>query len=627
MKKFLFAREDVKILFRLDTGLFGDEPWYIVHKYRVCDLHKVTSTYASNPANEPVLLRRSNRIPKPSRALLESQATERLFNSRNERRRSEREQQDRDNGESAQRVCDRGGSNPDADELSDSANRVDNNCLTFKNGIKIPQSYNEAVNVPKHGAKWREAIHTELRTLISFGTWRPDGHVERFKACLVARGFTQEPGKDFDETFSPVMRLESLRVLFSLAAAYCLISHIMDATNAYVGSEIDRPILMTPPEGIEHPAGQVCELRRSLYGLKQSGRLWHQKISKYIISLGFKPTSTDPSVFINSRGIIIALYVDNILIFGRNTDLITLVKEKLASFHPMKDSGLVTKILGIHVSWLPDRITLDQEHYCRKILTEFGMEECKTAATPISSSTNLLGTESPVLSKQLHSVFQRMIGRLIFLTTATHLDLQYAVNSLSQHLANPQKVHYKAAKHVLRYLQDTASYRLSYSRSPRPKLFGYVDSSYVNAQDLRSTGGHLFYIGDKNSPVSWSSRRQPWVAESTTEAEYIAMADAAKQGIWLRHLLYTLDKKEVYKDTGTPLLEDNKGALHLVENPAFHSWSKHFYVRLHVLRQYRDHNEILPTYCPTSEQLADGMTKALDKVLFGKFVAGLRLQA
>ncbi|KAL1955023.1 hypothetical protein VTO42DRAFT_314 [Malbranchea cinnamomea] len=168
---------------------------------------------------------------------------------------------------------------------------------------------------------------------------------------------------------------------------------------------------------------------------------------------------------------------------------------------------------------------------------------------------------------------------------------------------------------------------MSYSRSPRPKLFGYVDSSYANARGLRSTGGHLFYIGDKNRPVSWSSRKQPWVAQSTTEAEYIAMADAAKQGIWLRHRLYTLGKKEVYNNAGTPLLEDNKGALHLAENPAFHSRSKHFYVGLHALRRYRNHNEMIPTYCPTSEQLADGKTKALDKNLFGKLVAASTLEA
>ena len=166
----------------------------------------------------------------------------------------------------------------------------------------------------------------------------------------------------------------------------------------------------------------------------------------------------------------------------------------------------------------------------------------------------------------------------------------------------------------------------------RPKLLGYADSSYANARDKRSTGGHIFYLStmDKDekpisSPITWVSRKQPWIAQSTTEAEYIAMADAAKQGIWLRHLLHTLGKKELYRNTGTPLLEDNRGALDLVDNPAFHSRSKHFYVRLHVLRQYRENNEILPTYCPTSEQLADGMTKALDKILFGKLVTGLRL--
>ena len=129
-----------------------------------------------------------------------------------------------------------------------------------------------------------------------------------------------------------------------------------------------------------------------------------------------------------------------------------------------------------------------------------------------------------------------------------------------------------------------------------------------------------------SSPITWTSHKQPWIAQSTTEAEYVALADTTKQGVWLHHLLYTLGRRELYHNTGTPVLEDNKGALDLVDNPAFHSRTKHFYVRLHILRQYRENNEVYPIYCTTGEQLADRMTKALDKILFSRLVDGLRLQ-
>ena len=234
----------------------------------------------------------------------------------------------------------------------------------------------------------------------------PDGQIEHFKARLVARGFSQEFSKDYNDTFAPVIHLESLRVLFTLAATYGLIAHLMDATNAYVGSQIDKRIIMSVPQGVEALPDHVCEILQSLYGLKQSGRLWHQKISQFITSMGFKATSADPSVFIDKRGTIIALYVDDLLVFGKDEQVITPIKKKLNNFHPMKDSGLTTKILSIHISWLCDRITLDQEHYTREILTEFGMDECKITATPLSLSMDLLGTESPKLSKPMHLTYQ-----------------------------------------------------------------------------------------------------------------------------------------------------------------------------------------------------------------------------
>ncbi|KAL1952474.1 hypothetical protein VTO42DRAFT_5285 [Malbranchea cinnamomea] len=279
------------------------------------------------------------------------------------------------------------------------------------------------------------------------------------------------------------------------------------------------------------------------------------------------------------------------------------------------------------------------------------MEKSRPETIPLGKSVNLQG-ESPRLKPSEHSVFRRMIGRLMYLTTATRPDIQYAVNTLSQHLAKPCEVHYKAAKHVLRYIRGTVDFCLSYmkhrdSGSRRPKLYGYVDSSHANDRGAKSTSGILFYIdgidisrrnediGNKtplrpgtngSSPISWSSRKQPVVAHSSTEAEYIALAEAAKQAIWLRHLLHCLRKNDLYRHKPTPLLEDNQGAIALSDNAVYHPRTKHISVRYHAVREFKDKREISTVYWPTDKMLADGLTKPLGRIQFGRLVEGLRLK-
>jgi hypothetical protein len=186
-----------------------------------------------------------------------------------------------------------------------------------------------------------------------------DGRIDRFKARLVARGFSQHEGLDYEDTFAPVIRLESLRILFALAATHGLKAHLLDATNAYVGSKIDKQIYMEIPEGVDpksHNSNDVCEILQSLYGLRQSAYLWNQKVKKYVTSIGFRQSTADPGVFINDRGVIIALYVDDILIFGKDIENIESTKDQLKSFHPMKDLGLAQKILGIWITQTKDFI-------------------------------------------------------------------------------------------------------------------------------------------------------------------------------------------------------------------------------------------------------------------------------
>ena len=522
-----------------------------------------------------------------------------------------------------------------------------------KAGIRLPKSYSDAVNDPIYGSKWREAIHKEISALISFGTWRvirrkdvpstttisttrwvfdvklgPDGRIERFKARLVARG-NEQSDNDFEETFAPVFRLDSLRILIALAARYGLLAHMLDASNAFVGSDLDKPNCMEIPEGLQDfdpdaTEGMVLELRKSLYGLRQSANLWHRKITNFLMKIGFRPTTADPSVFINNRGLIIALYVDDVVIFGREEKEISEVKKKLKEFHPMTDSGIVNKLLGIRFTWGRDRsIRLDQESYASQILEEFGMAECKPSRTPISPSVQLSDTDSSRLGRSDHKLFRRLIGRLIFLVTATRPDISYAVNQLSQFLAEPRQVHLAAAKHVLRYIQATKDYGLVFGAKGRQGLVAYADSAYANSVRSRSTTGFVFMIN--GSPVTWNSRKQTVTAQSSTEAEYMAVSEAAKQAIWIRHFLYSIGKETVYNMAPTTIYEDNQGAIKLADNPVNHPKTKHIAVRYHAIREHIANGEIRLEYLPTDRMVADGLTKATNHVTQERLVDGLGL--
>ena len=183
----------------------------------------------------------------------------------------------------------------------------------------------------------------------------PDGQIERFKTRLVARG-NEQSDNDFEETFAPVFCLDSLWILIALAARYGLLAHMLDASNAFVSSDLDKPNCMEIPEGLQDfdpdvTEGMVLELRKSLYSLCQSANLWHQKITNFLMKIGFRPTTADLSMFINNQGLIIVLYMDNVVIFRHKEKEISEVKKKLKEFHLMTDSSIVNKLLGICFTW------------------------------------------------------------------------------------------------------------------------------------------------------------------------------------------------------------------------------------------------------------------------------------
>src|SRR5438034_2940674 len=364
------------------------------------------------------------------------------------------------------------------------------------NQIPLPNSYLEAIQHPKYGAKWKEAIQTELNSLGMFKTWkivkRPldqsvvsckwvflvkygtDGRPERFKARLVARGFSQQFGVDYEQTFAPVIRFESLRALFAIAAREKMSIHMMDAQNAYLNSDLDKEVYMEVPEGVENAegSGSVCLLLKSLYGLKQSANLWNKRITSTVRSFGFEPITAEPSIFIDKRGVIIALYVDDLLIFAKNESDVERVKRLVKNKHIMKDMGEVSKILGIHVTRSNGFVRINQNHYIQQILTEFSMENAKPASTPMSPSIKLDDETSQILNQQDHELYRKMMGKLMFALIAVRIDIITAVNRLSQYLSASQMIHLQAAKHVLQYLCGSSQLGILY-KSTDSNLVGY----------------------------------------------------------------------------------------------------------------------------------------------------------
>ena len=617
---------------------------------------------------------RPRRESKPTQALLESQETERYF-ARYRRRpegeelpKSARRQQIQDVRKSKAVQWKRTNEartfqfasrltvaselllyTEDQDDFSLSARRT----LTASTEIPIPTTYQDAINQPVYGPKWREAIHEEITSLIKFGTWKPrnreflksqniattrwvfdikrgaDGRIERFKARLVVRGFTQREGVDFESTFAPVFRLESLRILLAMAAQYGLWIHLLDAKNAFVGSEIDVPNYIEVPEGVEQYEGTnqseyVLELVKSLYGLRQSAHLWNEKFKAKLFEMGFKESTADSSVLVSEQGVVIALYVDDVLVMGRSSQVIKDVKRSLKAFHPMKDFGIATKILGIRIEQKEGYIRIDQKAYTCEILQEFGFENCKPQRTPLSPSVKLEG-ETPNLGYQDHQLYRRIIGRVSFLVLATRVDLAFPTNRLAQYLARPQKVHLEAGKHILRYLRGTITFALTYWRDNKMfTLVGFADSSFANATGNRSTGGYVFFLNEKSSPVCWNSRKQAVVAQSTVEAEYMALAEAMKQAIWIRHLLYTVNGEG--QRSSLLIYEDNQGSIKLATNPRDHARTKHIMVRYHALRDAVARGDVQIEYKPTGEMVADGLTKPLTPESMKKFLDGLRMR-
>ena len=340
--------------------------------------------------------------------------------------------------------------------------------------------------------KWKNAINCEYKCLISNEVWElvdppkdcnivkskwvfrhkigEDGSIERHKARLVAQGYSQKQGQDYEETFSPVVRFESIRTVVALAAQKGLQIHQMDVETAFLNGELAEVIYMKQPEGFvqKDKETQVCKLKKSLYGLKQSPRCWNYTLDTQLKSMGFTQTKSDPCIYVSTgeESFIIAVYVDDILLATRADKRMTEVKREIASKFKVKDLGELRLFLGVKVVQNKEdgTIWLGQPSYTKQLLELFNMSNAKASKTPVNPGVKLSkGTEnSGYMDIEL---YQSVVGKLLYLSTCTRPDITFAVSSVARYTAKPTVDHWKAVKHILRYLAGTINHGLLYIRS------------------------------------------------------------------------------------------------------------------------------------------------------------------
>ena len=445
---------------------------------------------------------------------------------------------------------------------------------------------------------------------------RPDGSIEKYKARLVAKGYTQKEGEDFFDTYAPVARLTTIRVLLSLAASHGLLVHQMDVKTAFLNGELDEEIYMQQPDGfvVDGQEGKVCKLLKSLYGLKQAPKQWHEKFDKTLTSAGFLVSEADKCVYHRhggGEGVILCLYVDDILIFGTNLKVIEEVKTFLSQNFEMKDLGVADVILNIKL--LRDNeggITLLQSHYVEKILSRFGYSECKSSPTPYDPSVRIRKFEGTAVDQLRYS---QVIGSLMYLACATRPDIAFAVSKLSRFVSNPGDVHWHAIERVMRYLKGTMNHGLHYTGYPSV-LEGYSDANWISdADEMKTTSGYVFTLG--GGAVSWKYCKQTILTKSTMEAELTTLDKSCTKSEWLQELL--MDLPVVEKPILAILMNcDNQTVIVKAKSSKDNMQStKHIRRRLKSVRHLRNSGVIALDYIQSAKNLADPFTKGLSRIV------------
>ena len=515
--------------------------------------------------------------------------------------------------------------------------------------LKEPTTVTEALTRPDK-AKWLNAMRNEIESLNASDVWDlvelpkdrkavgskwvfklkfdADGVIERHKARLVAQGFSQKFGVDYDETFCPVVRHESIRTLIALAVQNELKLHQMDITTAFLNGELKEEVYMKQPEGFISKGQEhlVCRLKRSIYGLKQSPRCWNRTLDEELKKLGFVQSANDPCIYVATEGekLVIAVYVDDLILAGKTDEQIARIKSDLCKRFNAKDMGELHYFLGMKIiqNQSSGEVWIGQPVYTQNILEKFGMKDAKPVSTPVDVSSKLVTATAESSDSIDQDLYQSAVGSLLYLSVATRPDIAFAVSNVAKYCASPSKQHWIAVKRIMRYLKGTSNYGLCYIPSHHGQCIGFSDADWAgDTDDRKSTSGYMFQIS--GAAVSWRSKKQTCVALSTAEAEYVALSNAAQEAIWLRQLLTDMRSDPV---GATVILEDNQSAISMTKNPQYHGRAKHIDIKYHFVHDLLERETIQLKYCCSEDMIADILTKGLPREQFTKLreLSGVR---
>ncbi|MBW0515470.1 hypothetical protein O181_055185, partial [Austropuccinia psidii MF-1] len=475
------------------------------------------------------------------------------------------------------------------------------NTRTFKGALQSPEK-----------DFWKAAIDNELCSMESLNVWEVveqqescklvgttwvfkikknhSNEVTEYKAQLCAQGFTQIQGVDFEKTYAPTGRLNSLQTLIALAAAKNRKLHQIDIKSAFLNAPLREEVYLHVPQGLPLDQKKHClRLKKAIYGLKQAPLAWYQHLKEYLLSIDFVACVLDACIFYRAGSKPMWLYinVDDIAVVGEDIEEF---KNKIALKFEIKDLGSADLMLGVKITHNSDSICLDQKHFAESLLDQYSMGECRPVSTPLVPNEHLsTATEEEIaVLKNLRVNYRSAIGSINYLSTATRPDLSFAVSCLSQYLENPGLKHWQAFMHVLRYLKGSLDVGLRYPRGGSQGITAWSDADWGNCRSTRrSVTGYLATF--HGCLVLWKTRKQPsWSEEA---------------GI----LKFT---------TPITVWEDNQGCISTANGDCnFNSQRmKHVDIQLHFVKEVIRSSIIKLCYAPSSGMLADFLTKLVNKV-------------
>lgn len=503
-----------------------------------------------------------------------------------------------------------------------------------------PSSYNEAVTCTDK-FKWIQAMNDEMSSMYENQAWElvdlPEGRkgigskwtfkikkdasgkIQRYKARLVAQGFSQKFGTDYDEVFAPVAKQVTFKILLAVASAKRMKVKHLDVKTAFLYGTLEEPIYMKQPQGFvaEGQEEKVCLLRRSIYGLKQAGRIWNQLFNKVLIDAKYVQSTNDPCFFtlvIGENVCYVLVHVDDIIAASGDDDMLVNLEKILKSKFEVNNLGDVRSYLGMEIQrnehgWFG----VNQTAYIRKVVNDTGLADAKPSNVPMDVSyRKQIATGDILVSNEQ---YRSLIGSLLYVSVNTRPDIAASVGILSQKVERPTQEDWNELKRVVKYLKGTANLSLVIGNGNQNEdLIGYADADWAeDRMDRKSVSGHVFKF--KGSTIGWKSKKQTVVAMSSAEAEYISLSETCRELIWLRRLLKDFHQLQ---DNATTVYEDNQSCLKLAQNENLSGRTKHIDTKKYFVKDYIDKGEIFCDFCPTGEMLADMLTKPLPPHLLAK---------